>query len=77
MQVADLYEKLEEMENRAIALSQLTMLLAELKDMEQCSKCLTSLLEVCHELDNPKLKGKVDLIYYPFTNHSKMLFSCH
>ena len=56
--VAELYHETNDIENRAIALSQLTTLLAEIKEMEECSKTLSMLLEVCHELDNPKLKGQ-------------------
>ena len=55
--IADLHEKMEDKENQAIALSQLTVILAELRKMEECSKTLSTLLEVCHELDNPKLQG--------------------
>ena len=59
--VEELYHETNDIENRAITLSHLTMLLAELKQMEECSKTLSTLLEVCHELENPKLKGQYNL----------------
>eukprot|EP00794_Sanderia_malayensis_P009593 gene9593-10580_t len=57
--VAELYEQLGEQENRCIALSSLTSLLAELKDIKECSENLKILLGVCQEMDNAKLKGKI------------------
>lgn len=56
-QIADLYKDTDEKENRAITLSHLIMVLAELKKMDECSKALSTLLELCHDMDNPKLKG--------------------
>lgn len=74
------FEKLGDRGNQALSLVSLTGVFSQLKDIEGCAKVLDILLDVCQELEDHLLQGKINFItitvrrIVDFYHKSKNLF---
>lgn len=58
-QASEIFEEIKDIKTRLLVLNNLASLLAEKHDIESCSKVLTQVIELCVDVDDVTLKGKV------------------